>query len=201
MTRREQFIVLRLVILVVGLVGGGLFLVTPLWTKAGGLAAERRALEADVARVDTDWNAFAAGLQARGMTTAIDRSTLPDSTLARLLTGGPLPPPGGIHAAANAMPLFLAELGRIGTEYDIDWSGTKTLAMEATTTPLASGEALPVTHLSVEVTGRGPFVAIGRALRALSAGEVPVRVRALKLEAASDDDVVATLSIDLYGAP
>lgn len=201
MTRREQFILLRLVVLVVGLVGGGLFLVAPLWTKAGEVAAQRRALAADEARVEAEWNNFAARLTARGVPNAAEPGALPDSALARLLADRPLPPPAGLHRLAEAMPLFLAELGRIGDAYGLDWSGQRTLSTETTTTALASGEALPVTHLVLEVTGRGPFVALGRALRALSAAEVPVRVRGLKLEAASDDEVLATLTLDLYGAP
>jgi hypothetical protein len=201
MTRREQFILLRLVALVVGLVGGGLFLVAPLWTKAGEVAAQRRSLLADESRVEADWNTFAAELAARGMTGTLDRSTLSDSTLAQLLTRRPLPPPGGMHRAADAMPLFLAELGRIGDEFGIDWSGAKNLGTELTTAPLASGEALPVTHVTLEISGRGPFVALGRALRALGESDVPVRIRGLKLESASDDEVAATLTLDLYGAP
>lgn len=201
MTRREQFIALRLAVLVVGLVGGGLFLVAPLWSKAAEVAARRAALLGDEARVEAEWNTFAAELAARGVTGPLERSTLSDSTLARLLTDRPLPPPGGMHRAAEAVPLFLADLGRIGDEYGIDWSGAKNLGQEMTSAALSTGEALPVTHITLEITGRGPFAALGRALRALGGGQVPVRVRGLQLESASDEEVAATLTLDLYGAP
>jgi hypothetical protein len=70
-----------------------------------------------------------------------------------------------------------------------------------TSAALSTGEALPVTHITLEITVRGPFAALGRALRALGSGPVPVRVRGLQLESASDEEVAATLTLDLYGAP
>lgn len=201
MTRRERMTLLRLVILASGLLCGGLFLVAPLWSRAGEAAAERRALAADEARLAAEWTDFATTLAARGVTGPLNAVALPDSLLARLLLERPLPPPGGLRRGTDVLPAFLTELGQVGLDHDIEWTGAKSLGGELQTVSLLNGEQLPIQVAHWEMSGHGTFAAIGRALRALHHGAVPVRVRAVQIRAAEDDAVDVTLTLDLFGAP
>lgn len=201
MSRRESLIILRLVILAVGLIGGGLFLVAPLWSQADQAAEERRALAADQARLDSEWAAFAAHMAEKGQTAPLNSVSLPDSLLSQLLLNQPLPPPTGLLRASATVPEFLAELARLGTSHDIDWTSARTLGLESRSVTLASGEQLPIQVVRFEVIGRGAFAATGRAIRAISQGAIPVRVLTVAIQSAPDDLVDATLTLEIFGAP